>query len=164
MHVVTFALMSLALASGAARGSGTIGSGAAPDGGSIVSRAQATFSDGTSSDRLFTVTLDRDSDGDGVGDTAYLRVRCDSSVATAVYVHEVRSPRDAASGLATGKRMHKPFTITMELGRTKGSSWTGRASWDLKAATGARMAGGGISAMDDWTQVTMRDGSTSLCA
>jgi type VI secretion system secreted protein Hcp len=29
--------------------------------------------------------------------------------------HEVVSPRDAASGLATGRRQHKPFTITKEL-------------------------------------------------
>lgn len=28
--------------------------------------------------------------------------------------HEVLSPRDAASGLPTGKRMHKPFVITKE--------------------------------------------------
>ena len=29
--------------------------------------------------------------------------------------HEVTSPRDPASGLPTGKRMHKPFVITKEL-------------------------------------------------
>src|SRR5688572_19203143 len=29
--------------------------------------------------------------------------------------HEVISPRDAASGLPTGKRQHKPFVITKEL-------------------------------------------------
>ena len=29
--------------------------------------------------------------------------------------HEIVSPRDAASGLPTGKRMHKPFVITKEL-------------------------------------------------
>jgi len=29
--------------------------------------------------------------------------------------HEVISPRDPASGLPTGKRMHKPFVITKEL-------------------------------------------------
>ena len=28
----------------------------------------------------------------------------------------VISPRDAASGLATGRRQHKPLTLTMELG------------------------------------------------
>lgn len=30
--------------------------------------------------------------------------------------HEILSPRDAASGLATGKRMHKPLTITTPWG------------------------------------------------
>ena len=29
--------------------------------------------------------------------------------------HDVISPRDAASGLPTGKRMHKPYVITKEL-------------------------------------------------
>ena len=29
--------------------------------------------------------------------------------------HEITSPRDAASGLPTGKRQHKPFVITKEL-------------------------------------------------
>lgn len=29
----------------------------------------------------------------------------------------VKSPRDAASGLATGRRQHRPLTLTMELGR-----------------------------------------------
>ena len=32
-------------------------------------------------------------------------------------MYSVVSPRDAASGLATGKRQHKALTITMELGR-----------------------------------------------
>lgn len=32
--------------------------------------------------------------------------------------YTIVSPREAQSGLATGKRMHKPFTITKELGRT----------------------------------------------
>lgn len=30
--------------------------------------------------------------------------------------HEIVSPRDAASGLPTGKRQHKPLRLTMELG------------------------------------------------
>src|SRR5262249_40982832 len=29
--------------------------------------------------------------------------------------HEIVSPRDSATGLATGKRQHKPFTITKEI-------------------------------------------------
>jgi len=32
------------------------------------------------------------------------------------FTHEITSPRDAASGLATGKRQHKPFTVTAEVG------------------------------------------------
>ena len=32
-------------------------------------------------------------------------------------MYTVVSPRDSASGMATGKRMHKPLTLTMELGR-----------------------------------------------
>ncbi len=31
------------------------------------------------------------------------------------FSHEIVSPRDAASGLPTGKRQHKPFTITKEI-------------------------------------------------
>jgi len=32
--------------------------------------------------------------------------------------HEIVSPRDPASGQATGKRMHKPFVITKELDKS----------------------------------------------
>lgn len=32
--------------------------------------------------------------------------------------HEIVSPRDPASGLPTGKRMHKPFVITKELDKS----------------------------------------------
>lgn len=32
--------------------------------------------------------------------------------------HEIVSPRDAASGLPTGKRMHKPFVITKQLDKS----------------------------------------------
>jgi type VI secretion system secreted protein Hcp len=45
------------------------------------------------------------------------RGREDSIVVIAV-THEVSSPRDAASGQASGKRMHKPFIITKELDRS----------------------------------------------
>jgi type VI secretion system secreted protein Hcp len=32
--------------------------------------------------------------------------------------HEIHSPRDAASGLPTGKRMHKPFVVTKEIDKS----------------------------------------------
>jgi type VI secretion system secreted protein Hcp len=42
----------------------------------------------------------------------------EGSIPVIALSHEIVSPRDPASGLATGKRQHKPFTITMELDRT----------------------------------------------
>ena len=43
--------------------------------------------------------------------------RADSIMVIAVQ-HEVTSPRDAASGLPTGKRQHHPFIITKELDKS----------------------------------------------
>ncbi len=40
------------------------------------------------------------------------------SVSEVVVSHEIISPRDPASGLPTGKRMHKPFVITKELDKS----------------------------------------------
>ena len=39
----------------------------------------------------------------------------EDSIMVIGFNHEVVSPRDAASGLPTGKRQHKPLTITKEL-------------------------------------------------
>lgn len=39
------------------------------------------------------------------------------------FAHDVVSPRDAASGLPTGKRMHKPLTITVEVSPAVGLEW-----------------------------------------
>ena len=36
-------------------------------------------------------------------------------IAVIAFSHEIVSPRDAASGLPTGKRMHKPLVVTKEL-------------------------------------------------
>lgn len=37
---------------------------------------------------------------------------------SAALSHSIKSPRDAASGLATGKRQHKPMTITQQLDKS----------------------------------------------
>jgi len=42
----------------------------------------------------------------------------EGSIAVIAVSHEIISPRDPASGLPTGKRMHKPFTITKELDKS----------------------------------------------
>ena len=39
----------------------------------------------------------------------------EGSIAVIGVNHDIVSPRDAASGLPSGKRMHKPLTVTMEL-------------------------------------------------
>ena len=39
-------------------------------------------------------------------------------IAVIAVSHEIVSPRDAASGLPTGKRQHKPFVFTKELDRS----------------------------------------------
>ena len=42
----------------------------------------------------------------------------ENSIMVIAVSHEIVSPRDAASGLPTGKRMHKPFVITKELDKS----------------------------------------------
>jgi hypothetical protein len=46
------------------------------------------------------------------------KIRCADGSCTISFEQEIVSPRDAASGLPTGKRMHKPFVITKELDRS----------------------------------------------
>jgi type VI secretion system secreted protein Hcp len=41
----------------------------------------------------------------------------EGSIAVMAMKHEIVSPRDAASGLATGKRQHKPLTVIVEWDR-----------------------------------------------
>lgn len=42
----------------------------------------------------------------------------EDKIAVIAVTHEIISPRDAASGLPTGKRMHKPIVITKELDKS----------------------------------------------
>jgi type VI secretion system secreted protein Hcp len=42
----------------------------------------------------------------------------EGSIMVIAVSHEIVSPRDPASGLPTGKRMHKPFVITKELDKS----------------------------------------------
>lgn len=42
----------------------------------------------------------------------------EGKIAVIAVTHEIISPRDAASGLPTGKRMHKPIVITKELDKS----------------------------------------------
>lgn len=129
----------------------------APETASVASRSAApaaatltvtgTFSDGTS--RLIDVSSDMDSDGDGAMDQATIQATCDGTHLT----HAVISPRDAASGMATGKRMHKPVVF---IAAPIGSKLI--ATYDLKKGTKARTSGP-VSA-----PVTFAAGQPDVCS
>ena len=64
--------------------------------------------------------------------------------------HEIISPRDAASGLPTGKRMHKPFVITKELDKSSPILYQvlctneNVSEWELQFWTPQLRATGGV--------------------
>lgn len=101
-----------------------------------------------------------DLDGDGLADDVVIRMECAAGVMHAAQ-YQVISPRDAASGQATGKRMHKPFTIVKEWGAATPQLMAMKASYDVKKVegTGARA----ISYDDSWNPITLSN-SEDLCA
>jgi type VI secretion system secreted protein Hcp len=66
--------------------------------------------------------------------------------------HEIVSPRDPASGLPTGKRMHKPFVITKELDKSSPLLYNVLVNnenvpeWKLEFWTPQLSAAGGVGA------------------
>jgi type VI secretion system secreted protein Hcp len=66
--------------------------------------------------------------------------------------HEIVSPRDAASGLPTGKRQHKPYTITKELDKSSPLLYNALVNnenipeWQLQFWTPQLSAAGGSGA------------------
>jgi len=100
-----------------------------------------------------------DLDGDGLADDRILRLDCaDGTLRSASFQGEVISPRDAASGLPTGKRQHGAVTIVKEWGAATPELSKMRPSWDIKKMEGAR-----ASASSGWTDVTLSQ-ADGLCA
>ncbi|HET9136148.1 MAG TPA: hypothetical protein VFO76_05880 [Candidatus Kapabacteria bacterium] len=63
------------------------------------------------------------------------------------------SPRDPASGLPTGKRMHKPITVTVEIDRSAAGGVfvaAGDLDGDGSVDIAFTCTSGGVTAMDDW--------------
>ncbi len=81
------------------------------------------------------------------------KIRCGDGTCTIDFDQEIISPRDPSSGMATGKRMHKPFVITMEL--DKSSAAPVRES-PTKASTGK------VSVSDINIMVYVKGKSTKL--
>lgn len=153
---------------------------AAPGGMPVVKlTATGVFTDGTT--RVFGVTGDT---GDGVPRPMTLAVTCTGgSVSSAMLADGgisamddweapvVRAmagagalPRDAASGLATGKRMHKPFVMRAELDRQALAT----TNWDLKSNTAPRSSGlgaGKVSLSDiHFMRVSLSNVSPTVCS
>jgi len=96
-----------------------------------------------------------DLNGDGLPDDAVVRLQCAGSTLEAAD-YSVK-PRDAASGQASGKRMHKPITFVKEWSAVTPQLMKVRPSYNVKENKGARMMD------DDWTAINLSD-APNLCA
>ena len=99
-----------------------------------------------------------DLDGDGIADDGFLRLTCAGGILQAAH-YTVKSPRDSASGMASGKRTHHPVTFVKEWGAATPQLRAMSPTYDIKTAKGARMTadGGG------WTAIRLSN-TDGLCA
>lgn len=102
-----------------------------------------------------------DLDGDGRADDVVIRMDCSAGVMHTAH-YRVTGPRDAASGQASGKRMHKPFTIVKEWGAATPQLMAMKPTYDVKKVegTGARAK---TMMEDSWNPVSLSN-SEELCA
>jgi hypothetical protein len=101
-----------------------------------------------------------DLDGDGLADDVVIRMECAAGTMHAAD-YRVTGPRDAASGQATGKRMHKPFVVVKEWGAATPQLMAMKTGYDIKKVegTGAR----GTMMEDSWNPISLSN-SEELCA
>jgi len=101
-----------------------------------------------------------DLDGDGLPDDAIIRLHCTGGVLQAADF--VVKPREASSGQASGKRMHKPFTIVKEWGVATPQLMALKTGYDVKKVegTGARAK---PMMEDSWNPISLSN-SEELCA
>ncbi len=98
-----------------------------------------------------------DLDGDGKPDDAYLKLACDGASLTGAW-YQVKGRRDAASGMASGKRTHHPVTFVKEWGASTPQLSAIKPTYDVKKVegTGARSGGG-------WAPISLNS-TDGLCA
>ncbi|MEO5641004.1 MAG: hypothetical protein ABIQ98_04470 [Sphingomicrobium sp.] len=99
-----------------------------------------------------------DLDGDGVADQAVVKLSCDGAGSVSSAAYQVISPRDLATGQASGKRMHKPFVVTKEWGASSPQLSALKPTYDVKSIKSVRVAAGG-----DWTPITLAS-TDGVCA
>ena len=98
-----------------------------------------------------------DLDGDGRPDDAYLKLACADGKLTQAW-YKVRGPRDAASGMASGKRQHGPVTFVKEWGAATPQLSAMKVTYDVKMQKSAR-----LSASGDWAPISLAN-VDGLCA
>ena len=95
-----------------------------------------------------------DLDGDGTADDAVVKLVCAAGkVTNASYIV---SPRDSASGMATGKRQYAPVKIVREWGAASPELSKMKPQYDIKTLKGNERAA------DGWTSVTLSN-TDGLC-
>ena len=133
---------------------------AGPDGGKTMAtddwHTLTIVSVGQTSEAPFYLDVHAgDLDGDGLPDDAFLKLVCsDGKLQQASY--EVK-PRDSASGMASGKRMHKPLTVIKEWGAASPQLMALKPSYDVK-----NLKGNERSATGGWTELSLAN-SDGLC-
>ena len=113
-----------------------------------------------SSGALYLKVHGADLDGDGAADQAVVKLACTGGTIDSAQF-AITSPRDAASGQASGKRMHKPVTFVKEWGPATPQLSAIKPTYDVKKVegTGARTAG----EEPGWTSVALSN-ADGLCA
>jgi hypothetical protein len=95
-----------------------------------------------------------DLDGDGKADEAVMKLVCAAGqVTSASYVV---SPRESASGMATGRRQYAPVKIVKEWGAASPQLSKMKPQYDIKTLKGNERAA------DGWTGVTLTN-TDGLC-
>jgi hypothetical protein len=132
---------------------------AAPDGKTMAMddwhALEITGVAGEASGPLYLRVQAGDLDGDGKADDAVVKLACAAGKVTdASYVV---SPRDMATGMATGKRQYAPVKIVKEWGAASPQLSKIKPQYDIKTLKGNERAA------DGWTVVTLTN-TDGLCA
>lgn len=119
---------------------------------------QGVLRDSPSGPLYLKVVSSGDLDGDGLPDEAVIRLACAGGELKAAH-YTVKSPRDSATGMASGKRTHHPITFVKEWGAATPQLMAMKPTYDIKVAKGARMTsdGGG------WTALSLSN-ADGLCS
>ncbi len=109
---------------------------------------------GEASGPLYLHVQAGDLDGDGLPDDAVLKLVC--AAGTVTNASYVVSPREAGSGMATGRRQYAPVKIVKEWGAASPQLSAMKPSYDVKTLKSAR------TAADGWTEVALSN-TDGLC-